>query len=125
MVEPFSDEWFEAASKHLADARCAGSDLSLKVKVEKSPSGTVTFRAAVEDGVPVLEGPLRQVDADLAVTVRYEHLQRIAGSEVSVAVAYMQGDVKIEGDPLPVLDLVRRADEDGWPTIVAGLLELR
>ena len=72
-----------------------------------SPFGTVAFWVVIEDGGSVALAPGRRPEPDVVLTWPYPDFEAHWFGELSLEVAYMRGQVKIEGDHALVFDDLR------------------
>ena len=75
--------------------------------VNGSPSGVAAFFAVVEDGGPIVLSAGRSPDSDVSLTWSYPDFEAHWYGELSLEVAYMRGQVKVEGDHALVFDALR------------------
>lgn len=116
-AELLTDEWLAAVGGALAGLSGAGTGQAgggggagrvvVQTVVNGSPSGTVAFCAVVEDGGPVVLAPGRRPEPDVVLTWPYPDFEAHWFGELSLEVAYMRGQVKIEGDHALVFDDLR------------------
>lgn len=116
-AELLTDEWLAAAGAALAGLSGAGTDAAgvgagagrivVQTVVNGSPAGTVAFCAFIEDGGPVVLAPGRRPEPDVVLTWPYPDFEAHWFGELSLEVAYMRGQVKVEGDHALVFDDLR------------------
>jgi alkyl sulfatase BDS1-like metallo-beta-lactamase superfamily hydrolase len=108
-----SQEWLDRlreASAVLRDT-AEGSRPSGTIRhvVRGAPQGTVSYTIRLEEGriTEATLGDGAATDAaDLNLTVSYDDAVLLARGDVSVAAAYMQGTLKVEGDMALLFDLL-------------------
>lgn len=106
--ELLTDGWLSAVSSALADLPTAGiGRLVVQTVVNGSPSGAAAFCAVVEDGGPVTLTSGRHPRPDVTLTWPYSDFEAHWFGELSLEVAYMRGQVKVEGDHALVFDALR------------------
>jgi putative sterol carrier protein len=94
-----TDEWFSLVRETAASwPPRTGVDGSLQFVVAGSPSGKLQFVVRVVEGriAEIALGKSEAVDCTLQCS--YAHACAIARGEVDRDVAYMRGDLKIDGD---------------------------
>lgn len=116
-AELLTDEWLAAVGGALAGLSGAGTGQAgggagagrvvVQTVVNGSPSGTVAFCVVIEDGGPVVLAPGRRPEPDVVLTWPYPDFEAHWFGELSLEVAYMRGQVKIEGDHALVFDDLR------------------
>ena len=117
-AELLTDEWLAAVGAALAGLSGAGTGetgvgaagagrIVVQTVVNGSPVGTVAFCAVIEDGGPVVLAPGRRPEPDVVLTWPYPDFEAHWFGELSLEVAYMRGQVKIEGDHALVFDDLR------------------
>lgn len=123
-AELLTDEWLAAVGAALAGLSGAGTGetgagtgetvgaagagrVVVQTVVNGSPAGTVAFCAVIEDGGPVALAPGRHPEPDVVLTWPYPDFAAHWFGELSLEVAYMRGQVKIEGDHALVFDDLR------------------
>jgi hypothetical protein len=113
MITFLSQEWLDHLRTVSADlprppvgSRTSGT---IRQVVRDGPQGVVTCVMHVAEG-SIAEATLGDTvaadAADLNFTVSYEDAVRVARGEVSVGAAYMQGNLKVEGDMGMLFDLL-------------------
>ena len=99
MAAFLTDEWF-AALRETAEAWPArdGVSASLQFVIASSPSGKLQFVVRVVDGrlTEIAMGKSDQIDCTMQLS--YAHAVAMARGELDREVAYMRGDLKIDGD---------------------------
>lgn len=106
--ELLTDGWLSAVSSALADLPTAGiGRLVVQTVVNGSPSGLAAFWTAVEHGGPVVLTSGRHSRPDVSLTWPYSDFEAHWYGELSLEVAYMRGQVKVEGDHALVFDALR------------------
>ena len=99
MAAFLTDDWF-AAVREVADAWPVhdGVSAAMQFVIASSPSGKLQFVVRVADGrlTDISMGKSDQIDCTLQCS--YAHAVAIARGEVDREVAYMRGDLKIDGD---------------------------
>lgn len=114
-TELLTDEWLAAVGAALAGLSGAGTGeadagagrVVVQTVVNGSPFGTVAFCAVIEDGGSVVLAPGRRPEPDVVLTWPYPDFEAHWFGELSLEVAYMRGQVKIEGDHALVFDDLR------------------
>lgn len=114
-AELLTDEWLAAVGAALAGLSGAGTGeadagagrVVVQTVVNGSPFGTVAFCAVIEDGGSVVLAPGRRPEPDVVLTWPYLDFEAHWFGELSLEVAYMRGQVKIEGDHALVFDDLR------------------
>ena len=114
-AELLTDEWLAAVGAALAGLSGAGTGeadagagrVVVQTVVNGSPFGTVAFYAVIEDGGSVVLAPGRRPEPDVVLTWPYPDFEAHWFGELSLEVAYMRGQVKIEGDHALVFDDLR------------------
>lgn len=117
VAELLTDEWLAAVGAALAglsgagtgqaDAGAGAGRVVVQTVVNGSPFGTVAFCAVIEDGGSVALAPGRRPEPDVVLTWPYPDFEAHWFGELSLEVAYMRGQVKIEGDHALVFDDLR------------------
>ena len=99
MAAFLTDEWFDALRAEGASwpAR-EGVTASLLFVVASSPSGKLQFVVRVVDGKLTEIVMKKSDDVDCTLQCSYAQAASIARGEVDREVAYMRGDLKIDGD---------------------------
>ncbi len=98
-----SPEWFEAAAAAAvavgqADATAAGVDALIQYTVKGGPDGTVRCHVTVGDGrVTALAEGRAPAAPDIEITIDYDTAHDIVAGAHSAEVAYMNGDMRLEG----------------------------
>jgi putative sterol carrier protein len=99
MAAFLTDEWF-AALREAGEAWPAhdGASAALQFVIASSPSGKLQFVVRVVDGrlTEITMGKSEPVDCTLQCS--YAHATSIVRGELDREVAYMRGDLKIDGD---------------------------
>ena len=117
-AELLSDEWMAAVSSALAglpaseieapsDGAAGVGRVVVQTVVNGSPSGAAAFCAVVEDEGPVTLTSGRHPRPDVTLTWPYSDFEAHWFGELSLEVAYMRGQVKVEGDHALVFDALR------------------
>lgn len=117
-AELLTDEWMAAVSSALAglpasgtaapsDAAAGVGRIVVQTVVNGSPAGAAAFCAVVEDGGPVVLASGRHPRPDVSLTWSYPDFEAHWYGELSLEVAYMRGQVKVEGDHALVFDALR------------------
>jgi hypothetical protein len=101
-----SEEWFD-------ETRALGADqperpgASVRVNwVVSSPGGEIAYHTVAEDGRVVDTGLGPLPDAEVTLTASWADRVRIAGGELDINVAFMQGKVKASGNMAKLLSLL-------------------
>jgi putative sterol carrier protein len=94
-----TDDWFAA----LRDAgaswpACEGASASVQFVVASSPSGKLQFVVRIVDGRLTEVEMGKRDPVDCTMQCSYAHAAAIASGELDREVAYMRGDLKIDGD---------------------------
>lgn len=117
MTDRFSDEWYEAVLHAAASLpEVEGLDFVFDAEITEAP-GKVRAHGRVADGrlVELASGKLAAADAEGAQAVTFaakaKRLDPVLSGEVPPLVAYMRGELKIDGAyELVVDDLANRGD---------------
>ena len=99
MAAFLTDDWFaEAREVGAAWPAQEGVSAALQFVIASSPSGKLQFVVRVVDGrlTDITTGKSDQVDCTLQCS--YAHAAAIVRGELDREVAYMRGDLKIDGD---------------------------
>lgn len=117
-AELLTDEWMAAVSSALAglsaseievpsDGAAGVGRVVVQTVVNGSPSGAAAFCAVVEEGRQIVLSAGRSPDSDVALTWSYPDFEAHWYGEMSLEVAYMRGQVKVEGDHALIFDALR------------------
>lgn len=125
MAEFLSDEWYELvvdAATGLPEVD--GVDFSFDIEVTESVNGKVRAHGAVVSGriVSLAGGKFipenKGERADVSFVAKAKRLEPIIAGQVPPLVAYMRGELKIEGAYERVVDhLANGTDGDAWESL--------
>lgn len=99
MTEFLSAEWFarlETAAQQLPVVE--GASAEIVVNITKAPGGDVEVKLLIEDGRLASADLGGGAEAPVAVTCPFDLAAAIVRGEASVSVAFMRGDLKVNGD---------------------------
>jgi hypothetical protein len=129
MVAVLSQEWLDLQVKlgEGIDPSAPGMSAVVHHIVTGAPEGNVAYTTRLEDG-RVVEASLVQAapaegEVDLTVTTTYEGAVRLARGEVEASAAYMQGDLKAEGDVATLFALLEASHHPAHKAVVARLAD--
>jgi hypothetical protein len=102
-----SEAWFDETRALGAD-RPEQPGVSVRVNwvVTGSPGGEITYHTVAEDGRVVDTALGLLPDAEVTLTAAWPDRVRIAGGELDINVAFMQGKVKASGNMAKLLSLL-------------------
>ena len=131
-AELLTDDWLSAVGSALAGLRASGTGAAgaggagigrvvVQTVVNGSPAGTVAFCAVLEEEGTVALSPGRCPGPDVVLTWPYPDFEAHWFGELSLEVAYMRGQVKVEGDHALVFDALRpiRSAARRLPALIA------
>jgi putative sterol carrier protein len=99
MAAFLTDEWFAALRDESASwPQREGVSAAMQFVIASSPSGKLQFVVRVADGRITEITMGKRDDIDCTLQCSYAHAAAIARGEVDREVAYMRGDLKIDGD---------------------------
>lgn len=102
--EPINEDRFEAAVRALGDVDAVGApDGAAQFTISGSPSGAVSFHVVV-DSARVSVSPGRHPQSDIVLGWAHAALESALRSDRPLEVAYMSGDLKLEGDQVLLFD---------------------
>ncbi|MEX0768680.1 MAG: SCP2 sterol-binding domain-containing protein [Microthrixaceae bacterium] len=125
MAQYLSEEWLEQTAAALAadtafTEAIADVDLSILYEVTASPTGKTVYCIRMDHGVTSLvPGPAK--DAHVSFGMDYDTAAAIAQGQVSAQAAFMQGRLKLGGDPTILIR--QHAAIDGFSDALATLRE--
>ncbi len=118
------DGWVEglAGAEGPPGAGQDGGGVVVEVVVAADRKRRVPFRLAIgaDGGASIGDGAAGE--PDLVVSVAADVYRDLLRADVAAAVAYMRGDLKIEGDPGPVVDHLRWLDGDHGRTLADAIV---
>jgi hypothetical protein len=99
MAAFLSDEWFEVVTEEAASLpEVPGASLVMQHVVAGSPHGKVQAAIELRDGHVVEARPGKRADASCTVTWKFSDAQAALQGDLAIDVAFMRGDLKVEGD---------------------------
>lgn len=102
--EPPDEDWFEAAGRVLGEIHDPDlPDGGVQFTVSGSLAGTVSFHIVVDSG-DVSVSPGRHPQPEAVLGWNYAKLLTALEGDSPLEVAYMSGDLKLEGDQVLVFD---------------------
>ncbi len=103
-----TDGWLSAVAQALADLPgLDGADAVVQTVVSGSPARAVAFHAIFETGRLTVLARGRHYEPDVVLNWSYEDFEALWFGELSLEVAFMRGQVKVEGDHALLFDGLR------------------
>lgn len=123
MAELLSEEWLSEVAALAADLpKVAGVDVSISFEVAGAPAGKVRVHADVASGQLATFAPGANKSAECNVIVKAPIALALIAGELDPHVAYMRGDLKIEGDyPKVILGLAPMTSTDAFATFCTAV----
>lgn len=131
MAARFSDEWFAAALEAASDLpEIAGVSFVFDAEITEAP-GKVRAHGRVVDGrlTSLVPGKFVAEHDDEAVQVTFagkgKRLAPVLDGDVSPLLAYMRGELKVDGEYQLVVDhLANQADRDAFESFRAAVANI-
>ena len=98
MGDFLTDEWFEMARLALADLPAGGPTESVQYVISGAPGGKVQFVLRVDNGKLASLTTGKRDDVSCTVQLAAKDALKILSGSLSRDVAFMRGDLKIDGD---------------------------
>ena len=99
MADFLSDEWVESL-RILGSAlpEVCGASISCPHEISGTPDGKIRFYIVWEDGVLADADKGKLDNPDCVILAKYEHARDLFNGGNKVEAAFMQGDLKVEGN---------------------------
>lgn len=120
-----SEAWIEAAVAE--GASIAGPPTltgAVVVEVTGGPEGDAVAHVVLADGRLASSGPGAVPSPDVTLTLTEADARAVLSGELDLAVAFMQGRMKVVGDMAPVLDLLALFATDDARSLLARVARL-
>ena len=99
MADFLSDEWIESLRTLGSELpKVSGASISCQHEISGTPDGKIRFYTVWEEGVLADADTGKLDNPDCVILAKYEHVRDLLSGETKVEVAFMQGDLKVEGD---------------------------
>lgn len=119
MSDFLSDEWISQVQDVAGDLpKVEGASLALDFEVSGAPAGKVRAHATIDEGQIVEVAPGANKQADCRVVVKAPIALDILKGELDPDVAFMRGDLKLEGAyERPLLELRPLWASEPWAAL--------
>jgi hypothetical protein len=115
MANYLSEQWLAAWGRALgALPERPGADARVRRVVTGGPDGDVTYHLVLVDGRVTTTGLGPGEEPDITFTSPYDVGLAIATGDLDPSVAFMQGRLKVDGEPGPLHTVLPLASGDGW-----------
>ena len=94
-----SDEWVEALRMLGSELpKVSGASISCQYEISGSPDGKIRFYTVWEDGILIGVDKGKLDNPDCVILAKYEHARDFLHGGFKAEIAFMQGDLKVEGN---------------------------
>ncbi len=99
MHDFLSDEWVEALRMLGSELpKVSGASISCQYEISGSPDGKIRFYTVWEDGILIGVDKGKLDNPDCVILAKYEHARDFLHGGFKAEIAFMQGDLKVEGN---------------------------
>jgi putative sterol carrier protein len=122
VIDFLADDWFDRLREGAHDLpRVEGASADVLLKVPKTPAGDLRVRLVLTDGRIELTETDPSDDPTLAVSCSYDVATAVARGDLSVSVAFMRGELKVDGDMAAMHRILPLTDDVPFVSLLATL----